>query len=285
VTITVTDECGKETYVYQSIMVIKNTIGSVKGGGWFDSPRGAYLRDPRAAGKATFAFSVGHTARTDVPVGTAIFNFREGKIKFRSTQIDWLAIDGQTATFQGTGKLNGKAGYQILISVVDGLNEEHDENVKTTTHERDNGKKKTDDIRVKIWDPSGSVIYDTQTGEPDGAIATTPLRAGSIQIKEQKSIFNDRFESAVATSFGEESTSAYPNPFNDWVDVQFNSPSRENVVIQMLDLAGKVVYNDVFPVSEDGQYSLNIDDVVRPGIFIIIIKQGKRVEFLRLVRE
>jgi hypothetical protein len=285
-TITLTDECGKSTYVYQSIVVTKKSSGSVSAGGWFESPRGAYVRDPRAEGKATFSFSVAYTALTDGPVGMATFNFRQGKIKFRSASFDWLVINGQTATFQGSGRLNGTSGYGILISLVEGLKAGQDGSLSTTKKEKaDTGKKAVDYIRVKIWDPSGIVVYDTQIGEPDGAIATTPVGAGSIEIEEETAVFGDRYESAIATSFGEESTSAYPNPFKDMVDVQFNSPSKENVVIQMMDLAGKVVYNDVFPASEDGLYSLDIPDDGQPGIFVIIIKQGKRVEFLRLVRE
>src|SRR5690606_29430881 len=142
-----------------------------------------------------------------------------------------------------------------------------------------------DFIRVKIWDKNGNVVYDTQLGEPDDAIATTPIGGGSIKTKEEKSTFNEKYESPLATSHGEGSSSVYPNPFTDWVDVEFSSSSKENVVIQVMDLSGKVIYNEVYPVSEDGMYPLDMpeQEKAEPGVYLLVIKQGKRVEVLRLI--
>lgn len=305
VTITMTDECEVSKFVYHSIIVMDNLRGKVSGGGWFDSPEGAYIMKLRAAGKATFAFAASNTSKKDRPEGYVVFNFNEGNMKFRSTHMEWMHVEEETAIMQAAGRLNGKQGYQILISVVD---EEQDEDEDDRNDEapgrkgRDNkgkekkkdkddnkgkGKKKLDLIRVRITDPAGEVIYDTQHSAADAALATTALGGGSIKVKKAKSGFEKDYDSPVASSFGGESSSVYPNPFSEWVDVQFNSASQENLIILVMDLSGKIVFNQIFEPSEDGVYSLDIfkEGQGRPGIYIVVIKQGKRVEFLRVVAE
>lgn len=281
VTMSITDACGANTYAYESVMVINDRKGSASGGGWYASGPGAYLTDPRAAGKATFAFEVSNENRNQTK-GHVVFNFKEAKIKFRSTRFEWVSLEEEKAIMKAFGRLNGIDDYQILISVLADDNKDNSD-----TESNAGGKQQNIDyVRVKIWNPAGAVIYDTQWGSPDDATATTPLGGGSMKVDLEKTSLKTKFESPVASSYGGESSSAYPNPFRDWVDVQFNSASSENVVIQVLDLSGKVIFNQVFPASEDGRYPLDIqEDKDEKGIYILIIKQGKKVEFHRLVRE
>lgn len=299
VTITLTDACALSTFVYHSIIVMENLRGSVRGGGWFDSPEGALVTNPRAAGKAAFAFEASNTSMKEGPEGHIVFNFKDGNLKFRSTYIDWMHVEEETAILQAAGRLNGKHGYQILISVVDeNADEDEDDDTrarkgrnkrdgKNTSDQKDKDKKNVDLIRVKIVDPAGQVVYDTQRDTADESRATTALGGGSIKIKKAKSGFEKDYDSPVASSFGGESSSIYPNPFTEWVDVQFNSASQENVIILVMDLSGKIVYNKIFEASGDGRYTLDIfnEGATRPGVYIVVIKQGKRVEFLRVVAE
>ena len=298
VTINMTDECEASTYVYHSIIVMDNLRGTVTGGGWFDSPEGAYFLKPRTAGKATFAFEASNSSRKAGPEGHVVFNFKDGNIKFRSTDVEWMHVEEETAIVQAAGRLNGKHGYQILISVVDEDKDRDDEargrkgsdkkdKRKGEDDKKDKDKKRIDLIRVQITDPAGEVIYDSQPGAADVATATTQLGGGSINIKKTNSGVEREYDSPVASSFGGESSSIYPNPFSEWVDVQFNSASQENVVILVMDLSGKIVFNRIFEPSEDGVYSLDIfkEGEGRPGIYIVVIKQGKRVEFLRVVAD
>lgn len=278
--ITLTDACEASTYAYQSIVVLNQLGASVSGSGWFESPAGAYLKDKRAAGKASFAFTASIRSYSDLPAGRASFDFRTGNLRFRSTEYQWLVIDGKTARLKAYGIVSNTPGYEILISMV--------QQVKGTDPKPKGKKppKQKDLIRVRISDPFGIVIYDTQLGSPDDAVPTTSMGGGSIEVEEATSTFSQTYESPVASSFGEESTSAYPNPFTDWVEVQFNSGSQENVIIELLDLAGKTVFNEVFPASIDGSYSFNIPENTndQPGVYILTIKQGKKVNILRVVR-
>ncbi|MEX2231786.1 MAG: HYR domain-containing protein [Cyclobacteriaceae bacterium] len=288
VTITLTDECGSSAFVYETIMVFEKRVGSVRGSGWFNSMPGYYLKDRKASGKAQFAFTAEYKNLGTVPVGNTTFNFKAGNLKFRSAQYELLLVDGENAFLTGTGKLNNKGGYGILISMVDDETKVKDpKGGKDKKDNADKNSKKSDRIRVKIWDPSGKVIYDTQLGAKDEAVATTVLGGGSIEIEKDKMDFMNSYESPVATSFGEdeESTKVFPNPYSDWVEVQFHAVSQENITILIIEMSGNVIFNQIFPVSEDGSYSLDLPSDTRAGFYILKIKQGNKVEIVRLERD
>ena len=310
VRITLTDHCGASTdYVYESIVVLNKYVGSVKGSGWFDSKSGYYLQDRKATGKADFKFEAKYKSKESVPSGSTSFHFKAGKLEFNSTRYELLVVDGQKAFLTGEGKLNGKAGYGILISLVDGdlktkdhhqndfyagrdkgnTDKDHDKDKKDKDkHDRDDDKdhKKSDRIRVKIWDAKG-VVYDTQLGSPDNAGATTYLGGGSIKIQSDEKTFGDSFENTIPSYSEEGSITVYPNPFVDRIKVQFSSwEPRGKVIVQLMDLTGKVIYKAEYPVSDDGSYTLDIPQHKKDaGIYILKISQGIKSELIRLVRK
>jgi predicted extracellular nuclease len=88
---------------------------------------------------------------------------------FVSTGYDWLVVSGNRATLQGTGTLDGDAGYGFRLSVKDG------------------GSPATNDrLRVEVWDVDGNVVYDSQPGDPIGAAPTAPLTGGNLTIHKLK---------------------------------------------------------------------------------------------------
>lgn len=284
VTVTVRDLCGgATTYPYGSIGVFDRGAGAVKGGGWFGSPPGSSNRPDHAGGnggKVNFNFSAKYNLYSDVPVGDAMFSLKSEDMKFKGSQFEMLLISGQNATLKGEGSLNGKPGYGVLVSMVD-------DDAKNKT----GSTKKSDRIRVKIWDPAGLVIYDSQRGQREDAVALTNLGGGSIEVRRTATttttppVFQNTVEEAVASSFGNEATSVYPNPFMDFITVQYNGTSNEDVVFKLMDLAGRVIANGVYPVSADGSYSLDIPEHIIDGSYILSIKQGKRVEFMNMVKK
>ncbi len=287
VTVTINDMCDATvTYVYESIVVAEeNQVGAVKGHGWFYSKPGYYLKNRRAAGKAQFEFEAENNNGGNVPEGSISFRFRAGKISFRSTQLESLLVDGQNAFLTGSGRLNGVNGYGILIGMVDEQSKNKSADSwfdKKIRRSGDHGKN-PDRIRVKIWDADGIVVYDTQAASPDNAIATTDLGGGSIQVGSD---FSEIFEDGVAASFEEGSTSVYPNPFQDWLSAHFTSGSNENINLQLMDLTGKLVFSQDYPVSEDGSYTLDLPEGKSAGgLYILKIRQGRSVEFLRVIRK
>ncbi|OGO37310.1 MAG: hypothetical protein A2W35_02370 [Chloroflexi bacterium RBG_16_57_11] len=128
----------------------------VTGGGWIDSPAGAYTDDPSLTGMATFGLVAMYKKGAMVPNGNAEFQFKAGDLNFHSTSYEWLVVAGSKAKFKGTGTINGEGEYKFMIWANDG---------------------NPDTFRIKIWweDSAGEhVIYDNGTDQAIGG--------GSIQI-------------------------------------------------------------------------------------------------------
>lgn len=277
-TITLTNLCGGATsLVYEPITVFDSRGGSVSGAGWFDSPRGAYHANERLEGKANFSFEATYNGLSNFPQGSARFAFNTANMKFKSSQFDLLLIDDMTARLTGTGTLNGKSGYAILISMVD------DDTKRTISGKKGKKKLSSDRIRVRISDPTGGVIYDTQFGDPEESSASTYIGGGSIEIDNND--FSSTLEGQLAAfSFGDEATSVYPNPFIDHVNVQFVTESTEDIVMSLMDLAGRVIATTRVPVSSDGNYTVDVPETASAGIYLLTIRQGRRSEIFTVIK-
>jgi len=170
VVLTVTDnDGGADQSVFEFVVVFDVVAGFVTGGGWIDSPAGAYPAEPGLAGKATFGFVSRYHKGASVPSGNLEFNFRIADLQFHSTSHDWLVVSGSKVRFKGSGTINGAGDFAFLVSAVDG----------------DVSGDGADTFRIKIWDKStGTVLYDSEMGHGDGAPATTVLSGGSIVIHD-----------------------------------------------------------------------------------------------------
>lgn len=169
VTVTLTDDDGGvSSRVHEYVVVYDPEGGFVTGGGSFDSPAGAYLADPTAAGRATFGFTARYQKGKSVPDGQTQFQFKAGGLSFHSTSYDWLVVSGTRATYRGSGEVNGAGGYAFQLAAVDGQRP---------------GGDRVDRIRMKVWNRStGVLVYDNQVGSTDDAAPTTALTGGSIVI-------------------------------------------------------------------------------------------------------
>jgi hypothetical protein len=151
-----------EEFAYDSTLVVvyDPSAGFVTGGGWIDSPAGAYLADPTVEGRASFGFVSKYRKGAQAPQGNTQFVFRSGDLNFHSANYDWLVVAGSKAQFKGVGSINGAGVYGFLISVVDSaVSSRHGD---------------TDRFRIKIWDQSDAVVYDN--------VAEQELGEGSIVI-------------------------------------------------------------------------------------------------------
>jgi hypothetical protein len=68
------------------------------------------------------------------------------------------------ALYKGMGSLNGTSGYSFMVSVVDGAVI---------------GKKVADKVRIMIWSPQGTLVYDNQAGD---AWMRRPLQPWAVVI-------------------------------------------------------------------------------------------------------
>jgi len=168
VKVTVTDDDGGfDTEVFQYYVVVYDPNGGfVTGGGWINSPLGAYTVDPLLTGKATFGFVSKYQKGSTIPTGNTEFQFHIANMNFKSTSYDWLVVSGAKAQFKGTGTINGTGNYGFLLSAIDGA---------------------PDKFRIKIWDKTtDEVVYDNQLGTEDSAGPTTTIQGGSIVVHKAK---------------------------------------------------------------------------------------------------
>jgi hypothetical protein len=168
ITVSITDAAGETDEGTSEYIVIYDTAaGFVTGGGWINSPAGAYTAAPSLTGKATFGFVSKYQKGANVPTGNTEFQFKMAGLNFSSTSYDWLVVAGAKAQYKGIGTINGVGSYHFMLTAIDG---------------QVNGGGGLDKFRIKIWDASGHVTYDNQQGASDDALPATAIQGGSIVI-------------------------------------------------------------------------------------------------------
>lgn len=175
VKLTVADSCGGLGVADQvdglaaMVVIYDPNGGFVTGGGWFNSPAGAYTINPSLTGRANFGFVSKYLRGASVPTGETEFQFQIGNFTFHSSTYDWLVIGGARAQYKGSGTINGSGNYGFILTAIDG---------------QVNGGGGADRFRIKIWDKNNgdTIIYDNQMGSSDSADPLTLLKGGSIVI-------------------------------------------------------------------------------------------------------
>lgn len=169
VTLTVVDNRGLAGQSIFHYVVVYDPNGEfVTGGGWINSPAGAYTADPALTGRANFGFNSKYESGTNVPTGQTQFNFKVAEFNFHGSIYDWLVISGPRAQYKGSGTVNGGGNYGFILTGNDG---------------QSNGGGGLDKFRIKIWDKTtGGSVYDNQLGDSDEANASAVIEAGNILI-------------------------------------------------------------------------------------------------------
>lgn len=154
----VNDGTVDSTQVCTSAVIYDPSAGFVTGGGWIDSPAGAYADDPTLSGKATFGFVSKYKKGASTPSGNTQFHFHAGDLNFHSTSYEWLVVTGgDSAVFKGEGSLNGTDGYQFMLWA---------------------GDDDPDTFRMKISTAQDIVVYDNGNHQP--------ISHGSIIVHSKK---------------------------------------------------------------------------------------------------
>jgi len=240
VSLTVTDEVGHADTATTvngkdaMIVVFDRGDGFVDGHGRFDSPAGALVANPLAAGRMDFDFDARYRQQDMVPSGGMLFKFNAGSFEFEGTTYDWFDCDTARALLRGRGTINGAGDFAFLLSGVDG---------------DDMGGGALDRLRIKITDPAtGAVVYDNQMGAPDTAIATMPITAGDVNVRLPNggrghlSVRAPAVEPAAqGFGFGFGLAQNSPNPFRASTRVRFSLPQRSHVKLAVFDVAGREI--------------------------------------------
>jgi uncharacterized repeat protein (TIGR03803 family) len=159
---------------FEYVVIYDPNGGFVTGGGWIQSPPGAYMFDPTLAGKATFGFNSRYQKGKQVPTGDTQFQFQAAEFRFHSTAYEWLVVSGAKAQYKGVGKVNNAGDYGFLLTATDGQ-------VK--------GGGGIDKFRIKIWEwASGIVVYDNVQDAADDLDGANPqdIGGGRIVIHQSK---------------------------------------------------------------------------------------------------
>ena len=126
-------------------------------------------------GRATFGFVSKYLKGASKPTGETEFRFQASGLNFYSNNYDWLVVGGARAQYKGSGTINGKAGYQFMLTAVDG------DLIARGTPDR---------FRIRIWhhDDSTNTDVTDYDNQIDSTVAGsnlegTVLGGGSIYVK------------------------------------------------------------------------------------------------------
>jgi parallel beta-helix repeat protein len=245
VSLTVTDQYGgsdsENTVAGMPAMVViyDPNAGFVTGGGWINSPAGAYPASPSLTGKANFGFVSKYKKGATIPIGETEFRFNVADLDFHSTNYDWMVIGGPKAQYKGYGTVNDGGDYGFKLTAIDGAI---------------NGGGGVDKFRMKIWDrDTDNVVYDNQMDTADDyADPTTTLGGGSIVIHKAKETNTAGARHQVVEVPGGSTPNLptefrlypnRPNPFATSTNIHFDLPQASRVEISIYDVVGRRVRN------------------------------------------
>jgi hypothetical protein len=158
VCLTVNDGLLNSSEVCTIAVIYDPSAGFVTGGGWIESPAGAYIPDPSLSGQATFGFVSKYKKGATVPTGSTAFEFDLAGLVFYSETYEWLVVNqgGTNAQFKGSGLINGSMdpngnAYKFMVWA---------------------GDSSPDTFHIRIWweDADGEHdVYDNGVDQPIGA--------------------------------------------------------------------------------------------------------------------
>lgn len=304
VSLSVTDAAGNSAsaLALNYVVIYDPSAGFVTGGGWIQSPPGAYLPNPALTGKANFGFVSKYKKGSNVPEGNTEFQFKAGDLNFKSYVYEWLVIAGANAKFKGSGHINGQGDYDFMLTGNDGdlL-----------------GKSNPDQFRIKIWDrQNGGVIYDNKVGSDDTGYDAQNVDGGSITIHSSNGnnnfgvnttatilYFNqndrvNNVDEVGAPNTGKENMTAkpvstlfaYPNPFRDEITFNYHLETAGQVKIDLISMDGRVIREIINAYQTKGDHQLHQNASTELGIShsngIYMVKftlDGKLIQYTKLV--
>ncbi|NNF33983.1 MAG: T9SS type A sorting domain-containing protein, partial [Saprospiraceae bacterium] len=278
--VTLEDACGEIAEgVIENVEVIGSSFeGFVKGAGFFQSPQGAYKPNPHASGRFLFGFLVKNRERYDHPKGGTIFFFRAGRMLFSSKEYEYLRVNEGEAIYQGTGRVNRRKNVHFKVTAIDGQASNTDEYT-------------SDAIKIKIWNEDG-VIYENDL---------TEIYAGHIwiypytrRLASARTVAPETYQEVDETTptiedliseYGESNIMAYPNPFNESINIEYIPLMTGRTSVRIYDLQGRIV-TTIFDGEVEEFLPLNWefkpDEYLDNGVYLLRIEDGLLPQTIRL---
>jgi hypothetical protein len=272
VTVSLIDACNHTTSTgYQYVVIYDPNGGFVTGGGWINSPAGAYRADVTLTGKAIFGFESKYQKGATIPGGNTEFKFQAGNMNFKSSNYEWLVVSGSKAQFKGSGIINGSGSYGFILSAVDG-------NLNTQA---------TPDLfRIKIWDKNNNdaIVYDNQYGAADNGALNTEIGGGSIIIHNPKpgEASSSRYTGSSQEVYsGSLMVAAFPNPSINYFTIISKSGSLQPLTITVTDILGRIVEKlDKIPANN----TFTFGKKYRSGVYFAEVIQDDKKQIIKLVK-
>jgi hypothetical protein len=169
------DDDGVDVMIFRYIVVYADyyfDCGFVTGGGWINSPEGAYTPDTTLTGKANFGFVSKYKKGQSTPSGNTEFQFKVANLNFHSANYYWLVVAGAKAIYKGVGTINGEGSYGFMLSAID-------EELTPSTD--------VDLFRIKIWDKDDNdkIVYDNNIENVDYDDPNSEIAGGQIVIHKK----------------------------------------------------------------------------------------------------
>jgi uncharacterized protein (TIGR02145 family) len=271
----VSDACGEmENGTFQYVVVYSPEDGFVTGGGWINSPAGASAQFPDAVGKANFGFESKYKKGASIPSGNTEFQFKAGKLDFRSTLYDWLVIAGQKAMFKGAGTINQSGDYGFILSALDG-------NLRNPLS--------ADRFRITIWDKQNNdlLVYDNEMATNEYADPTVQIAGGSIVIHNPTTKSAPSHGKFNELDMKDVYFEVFPNPFNNTTFINLRFSTNENIALMLFDINGKLI-KDLYKGDIEAGINYTIDytpdNGFENGIYLLKMITGEnQVYFKRIV--
>ena len=275
VTLTIEDACGlTDTEVFSYIVIFNPCNGFITGGGYINSPQGAYAGKITASGKANYGFEAKYEKQGSAPKGQFEFELKDSKFKVKSSSVEWLMVNNNQAIMKGQAKVNEQSGYYFIVSIIDGQIAD---------------KKGTDYFRLIVWDNSGSVIYDNQSGDADAARALNPIGNGQIVIHtykngkcfdddddsedDVKSASNEKKSADINLTIGDSEFNlvVYPNPVvNREINISIDDFGDGEASIEMHSMTGQTILREQKVLFINGKVNLSLHHVnLVPGNYLL----------------
>ncbi len=234
---------------------------SVKGAGWFDSPKGAIFNNPNVEGKLFFAF-IANIDKKKRLNGNVLLTFPKSLKLFTSNSVDWLTINNSTGQIKGSGKINGKGDYGFLITAIS-----NDKKLFTDK----------DKIHIKVWNKSNgdALVYDNFSEQNIW---------GNINLIEKNKLSKETEETTNALPTEFELNQNYPNPFNPTTTFQFQIPEQNFVTLKVYDIIGNEVTTVVNEQLSIGSYKYQWNaSGFASGVYIYRLQAGNFVNTKKLI--
>ena len=165
ITVTIDDGTASDTSVFQFATIYDPGAGRVSGSGLYWSGPEAY-DGGRWGSTAIFGYNARYKGDDPVPRGNTKLHLL-GEFLFKSTSYDYLIINDTFAVAKGTGKFNGRSGYDFRVQGID--------------------SGWLDFFQLTIWDPNGEVVYDNGVKYDNGQLVEAPegdrVLLGGIRIR------------------------------------------------------------------------------------------------------